>query len=118
MADDIGSALNSLKSLLGDNAEEKIQAVLSTLSSNDNQESDTAAELADTASYPSVGGDTAQSMMKIKNIIEDMSRPSDARSNLLMSLKPYMRDSRKQSIDNALKILSLAKLSGIFKNKL
>ena len=110
MADDMSSALNSIKSLLGDNADEKIQSVVNSLSANTES---------DNVETPNVlNDDSMQYIMKMKGILDEMRHSNDARSNLLMSLKPYMRDSRKQSIDNALRLLSISKLSGVFKGKL
>ena len=46
-------------------------------------------------------------MMKMKNIIEKMNNSSDPRSNLLQSLKPYLRNEKKDKLDQYSKILSL-----------
>lgn len=113
VADDINSALNSIKSLLGDNADEKIRSVMDSLSGNTTTDENEFSPVKDDI----LGDDNMQYILKMKGIIDEMSHANDARSNLLMSLKPYMRDNRKQSIDNALKILSLTKLSGLFKGK-
>lgn len=114
MAEDMNSALNVIKGLLGDNADEKIQSVVNSLSENtaDNGISvDNAAQSADLT-----GDDNMQYILRMKGLLDEMSHTNDARSNLLLSLKPYMRESRKQGIDNALKLLSLTKVSALFKN--
>lgn len=49
-------------------------------------------------------------ILKIKNIVEALNKKDDARSNLLYSLKPYLRESRKQKVDQ---YVNLFKLSGI-----
>lgn len=41
---------------------------------------------------------------------------NDPRSNLLNSLKPYMRDSKKSKIDNYINLMNMSKLAEIFKN--
>ncbi len=51
-------------------------------------------------------------ILKIKNIIEAFNKKDDAKSNLLYSLKPYLRESRQKKIDQ---YINLFKLSGIAK---
>ncbi len=51
-------------------------------------------------------------ILKIKNIIEAFNKKDDAKSNLLYSLKPYLRESRQKKIDQ---YINLFKLSGITK---
>jgi len=94
--------MDTLKGILGDNAGEKIQNVLGGLQG----------ESAETG-LADFSGDELTS--QIRNIVGQMSSANDRRSNLLLSLKPYMRSERQKSIDNAIKILNLTKLSGLFK---
>ena len=110
MSDDI---LNTLKGMLGDNAEEKIQSVLSSLSGNSAPSSEN--EIATPSVSPSINTDTLESFSKIKEIIDDFGRANDSRSNLLLSLKPYMRSERQKSIDDAIRLLNISKFSGLFK---
>lgn len=119
MSDDI---MSTLKGILGDDAEEKIQSVLSSL--NSSQGSADALEtfkadsdnLPQNPSTPSLQNlEALQYIGKLQGIVSEMGRANDARSTLLMSLKPYMRDKRQKSIDNAIKLLNISKISGLFK---
>ena len=115
MADN--SALNTLKSLLGDDAEQKIQAVMSSLSSgsekNDSGESVTAVNIQSPVPVDTQG---IEQILKIKEIINEIgSSGNDSRANLLLSLKPFLRQSRRQSVDSAVRLLNLTKLSGLIK---
>ena len=112
------SATNTIKNLLGDNAEDKIKAALGTLSGMSNSQPEQTNE--DTQinlpAAPVMNDMTADSIMQIKSIVENITNSTnDSRANLLMSLKPYMRTSRQGSIDTAIRILNLTKLGGIFK---
>ncbi len=121
--------LNSLKGMLGDNADEKINAVMNMLKSGGDQPQQEVIKPDDDIiitdnknSSPSAGNQslplTAEGIEylgKIKHIVDELGSANDQRSNLLMSLRPYMRDERKRSIDNAVKILNLSRLSGLFK---
>lgn len=112
------SAMDTLKGLLGDNADEKIKSVLSSLSSetggNDyNASTENQAIIKQT---PAIDSSSLESIAQIKNIVENLTSSSnDSRASLLLSLKPYMRSSRQSSIDTAIKILNISKLSGLFK---
>ncbi len=91
--------MDTLKGLLGDDASDKIKNVMSQFSGS---EQDTAEE----NNY----------LLEMKDLIERLSSSrSDPRANLLLSLRPYMRSNRKKSIDGAVKLLNLSKLSGLMK---
>ena len=53
-------------------------------------------------------------MMKMKSIMEKMNRTSDPRSNLLQSLKPYLRDEKKSKLDQYANLLNMANLMELF----
>ncbi|MBQ3414066.1 MAG: hypothetical protein IJH39_01685 [Clostridia bacterium] len=55
-------------------------------------------------------------IMKMKSIIEQMNNSNDARSNLLQSLKPYMRESKKEKIDQYANLLKMANVAELMKN--
>ena len=146
--------MDTLKSILGDNAEDTIQSVMNSLSGgggpsgggdNGNGGPDLSALLSslggaggngDGASGngtgasgngtgPSGGGQSPLSnidpeslsyLMQMRDIMSKITDGhSDSRSNLLMSLKPYMRDTRKRSIDSAVRLLNISKLAGLFR---
>jgi len=111
MADDM---MSTLKGLLGDNAEEKIRSVLSALGNNTPEDSSPEPQLPEDSPV-SLNSDALESVGKLKSIIDDIGKPNDTRSNLLMSLRPYMRNERQKSIDSAIKLLNLSKISGLFR---
>lgn len=88
----MADAMDTLKNLLGDGADEKIKNVMNSFSDMND-------------------GDSAD-LMQIRDMINNLGRNgSDPRSNLLMSLRPYMRESRQHSIDSAVKLLNITKLT-------
>ena len=49
-------------------------------------------------------------MIKMKSIIDNMNKgQNDPRSNLLNSLKPYLKPSRKEKVDQYIKIFNMGK---------
>lgn len=112
------STMDTLKGLLGENADEKIKSVLSSLSQDTNS-GDFGTPNQDQPiirNTSTIDTTSIESIAQIKNIVENLTNSSnDSRSSLLLSLKPYMRSSRQSSIDTAIKILNISKLSGLFK---
>lgn len=55
-------------------------------------------------------------IMKMKSIMENMNNKNDPRANLLYSLKPYLRDSKKDKLDQYVNLLNVSKMAE-FMNK-
>lgn len=92
--------METLKGILGDDAEDKIKNVMNSLSGEDTEDN------------------SLEYIMQMRDIMSKLANDRhDPRSNLLMSLKPYMRMSRQKSIDNAVRLLNLTKLTGIMSKK-
>lgn len=95
--------IETLKGILGDNAEEKIGNVMEMLNSSENDG----------------GTPNVDLIQQAQGLMQQLSASgNDNRSRLLMSLKPYMRENRRHSIDSAVKLLNLTKLSHLFKGVL
>lgn len=96
----MADAMEALKGILGDDAEDKIKNVMNSLSGGD------------------TGDENLEYAMQLRDIMSKLANDRhDPRSNLLMSLKPYMRTSRRKSIDNAVRLLSLTRLTGLMRKK-
>lgn len=52
-------------------------------------------------------------IMKMKSIMENMNNKNDPRANLLYSLKPYLRDSKKEKLDQYVNMLNVSKIAEI-----
>ena len=55
-------------------------------------------------------------LSSIQNIVSSMNDGSDSRINLLNALKPYMRKSRADNMDMAIRIIKLTKLTSLLKD--
>ncbi len=56
-------------------------------------------------------------IMKMSSVINKMKdNKNDPRANLLNSLKPYLRDSKKGQLDNYMNLLNVAKIAEIMKD--
>ncbi len=53
-------------------------------------------------------------IMRMKTIIDKMNAKDDPRSNLLQSLKPYLKDSRKSKVDQYIQLMNMSKVMDVF----
>lgn len=55
-------------------------------------------------------------ILKMKSVMEKMNSKNDPRANLLYSLKPYLREERKDKLDQYANLLNVAKIADLLKN--
>lgn len=55
-------------------------------------------------------------ILKMKSVMEKMNNKNDPRSNLLYSLKPYLREGKKEKLDQYANLLNVAKIAELLKN--
>lgn len=55
-------------------------------------------------------------LLKMKTIMEKMNSKDNPRSNLLLSLKPYLKESRKNKVDQYINLLNMGNLMDLFGN--
>lgn len=55
-----------------------------------------------------------ETIMKFKSIMDKMNSKDDPRSKLLISLKPYLKESRKNKVDQYIQFLNMSKIIDIF----
>jgi hypothetical protein len=55
-------------------------------------------------------------ILKMKSVMEKLNTSNDPRSNLLQSLKPYLREEKRGKVDQYANLLNVAKIADIFKD--
>lgn len=55
-------------------------------------------------------------ILKMKSVMEKLNQSNDPRSNLLYSLKPYLREEKKGKLDQYANLMNIAKIADIFKD--
>ena len=55
-------------------------------------------------------------ILKMKSVMENMNNKNDPRSNLLNSIKPYLRDTKKEKLDQYVNLLYFSKIAEMFNN--
>lgn len=92
------------------NIPDEMKNILSSLSNNTGEEN----REKKTEDKDSLGVDF-ETIMKMKTIMEKMKgNGDDPRAKLLLSLKPYLKDSRKDKIDQYIKLFGMSKVMEIF----
>ena len=104
MSDDMSDIMSKLSCMLKNNEfPDDIKNMMNNFSNSNSQNSNSSDT--DTSS---IDFDT---ILKMKNIVDSMNKQkNDPRANLLKSLKPYLRESRKSKVDQYIKIFSMGKV--------
>lgn len=96
------------------NIPDEMKSILSSLSKGSEGDNTNAESSRETVSdeAPQIDFET---IMKMKKVMEAMnSNKNDPRANLLLSLKPYLKDSRKEKIDQYIKLFGMSKAVEMF----
>ena len=92
----------------------KVNDLLSSLKSTDKSSSSNDSSSSESTSDNNIDINT---MLKIKEMMDKInSSHNDKRSNLLLALKPYLRESRQTKLDQYMKLLNMAPLLEMFIN--
>ncbi len=55
-------------------------------------------------------------VLKMKSVMDNLNNKDDPRSNLLYSLKPYLREEKRGKVDQYANLLNVAKIADLFKD--
>ena len=115
--EDMSDLFNKFSNMVNEgNIPDEMKNILSSLSSNGssgNANSNGSSSSSSNSSNPSIDFET---LMKMKSIMEKMNNNNDPRANLLLSLKPYLNESRKEKIDQYIKLFGMSKVLEMFNN--
>lgn len=84
-----------------------IKMLGSNNNSSDNEESD------NSNSTPNIDIET---ILKFKTIFDKMNSKDDPRAKLLRALKPYLKDSRKEKVEQYIQFFNISKVIDLFGN--
>lgn len=119
MNDDMSDLITKIKDMLGSDSNNNLQNIINNVSFNkDNNNSSDANSTNASSSVDSSDNLNIdfETIMKMKSIMEAMnSKKNDPRAKLLMSLKPYLKDSRKQKLDQYIQLLNMSNVFELFK---
>lgn len=103
----------NLSNMLGNTENsDNIKNIISNFTSNNNSNNDNSSSDTNNFDFSNIDMET---IMKVKNIMSKMnSKKDDPRSNLLLSLKPYLKPSRKEKLDQYMKFMNLSSMIEVF----
>ena len=116
MDEDINNVFQKINSIMSDkNNSDSLKNILDKLASSSNNSTQTNNDTSEQKSNSDCNNSTEipefdiNTIIKIKSIIDAMNNTkNDKRTNLLLSLKPYLKDSKKEKIDQYIKFLKIA----------
>lgn len=110
--EDMSELFSKFSSMINEgNIPDEMKNILSSISSNSSD--DNHSEDSSNNSNPSIDFET---ILKMKSMMEKLNNNNDPRANLLLSLKPYLKDSRKDKIDQYIKLFGMSNVLELFNN--
>lgn len=106
MNDDLSSLFKKLNINKDSISPEMINNLKNMLNNNDNNKNE--------KSDSTTNNIDLETIMKMKSIIDKMNVKDDPRSNLLLSLKPYLNESRKDKLDQYVQLMNLSRIVDVF----
>ena len=107
---DLNSLLNTLNN--SNKSSEQSQNNNNNSSNGYNNKSNTSNNKANSSFDPS--SIDIETLLKLKKAFDSINSMDDSRSHLLLSLKPFLKSSRKDKVDQYIKILNMTKLINLF----
>ena len=118
MNEDMSNLMEQINNMMKNNQiPDDIKNIINSMSQNSSNSGNTDSQVKDTSSsentssYSSMPEFDMAKIMKLKRVMESMkSSSNDPRANLLKSLKPYLKDSRKEKVDQYIQIFGMGKV--------
>ena len=133
MAEDLSSIFNNVKKMVDSgNIPEELKEMLNNFNKDKSSPAPESSSLPDLSSLLNSSNNKSNNtesensnnfnidintILKMKSIIEAINTKDDPRANLLYSLKPYLRESRKSKLDQYVNLLNMTKIAEIMKNE-
>lgn len=129
MSDDMSEMINNVKKMVDSgNIPDNLKEIIGNLNSSNNNNissNDISSMLSSMLNSNNSNSNShnndfnidMNTILKMKSIIETMNKKDDPRANLLYSLKPYLRDSKKDKLDQYVNLLNMSKLADIMKKE-
>ena len=105
---DMSNMMNQINDMLKNNEiPSDLKNIIDSFKNSSNNDSSNTGTSKNENSTPDIDMGT---ILKLKQVMDSMnSNKDDPRTNLLLSLKPYLKDSRKQKVDQYIKLFGLGK---------
>lgn len=117
MSEDLSDLINNVKNMVDSgNIPDNVKSIINNLNNS--------AEVTDISnsgsSYKNKNSTNLNldmdTILKLKNVMDNINQTNDPRANLLNSLKPYLRDSKRDKLDQYVNLLNISKIAEIMNN--
>ena len=88
----------------------------STNNTSNNQNSNNSQNTYNSSKNSSSNNIDMNTILKMKSVMEKMNNSNDPRSNLLYSLKPYLRETKQEKLDQYVNLLKVSQIAEVLKN--
>lgn len=118
MNEDMSNLMEQINNMMKNNQiPDDIKNIINSMSQNSSNSGTEDSKNKDTSSSENSSSDSSMpefdmaTIMKLKRVMESMkSSSNDPRANLLKSLKPYLKESRKEKVDQYIQIFGMGKV--------
>jgi len=124
MNEDMSEIVNKLGSMLNNNEDnsdnnsgspsispEMISGMLEMLNSKNSENDEDTNRSTENSSIPNIDFET---ILKFKNAFDKMNSKDDPRSKLLLALKPYLKETRQEKVEQYIQLFNMSKIIDIF----
>jgi len=110
----VADMMSTLRGILGDGADEKIKNAMDILSSGgiSSEKTESKPDI-NSGNGINLTPESLEMISQIKGMFDRISTTNDSRSELLRSLRPFVRSERQKSIDKAIRLINIGRFSGI-----
>lgn len=113
---DISGAISQISPEMISTFSKMLSNSQSSSNSNSNSNSNSSSQNNNTSSNFDFSGIDMNTILKMKSVMDKMNNSNDPRSNLLSSLKPYLRNSKREKLDQYSNLLKMANIAELMKN--
>lgn len=117
--EEMSELFNKFSNMINEgNIPDEMKNILSSISSNNTHNTDSSESTSNSFNSQNSANSSIdfETIMKMKSIMDKMNSNNDPRANLLLSLKPYLKESRKEKIDQYIKLFGMSKVMEMFNN--
>ena len=121
MSEDLSDLMENFKKIIDNGSvPENLKEILNNISISNNSSvnmDETSEATSNNTVKSSFNNIDINTILKMKTVIDSINNNDDPRSNLLYSLKPYLRKSKKNKLDQYINILNITKIAELINNK-
>ena len=113
--EDMSDLLKQFSSMVeNDQIPDNLKEIIGQMNNKNNSKEQSSEGVSSSSSFSVFDGIDINTIMKMKSIMEKMNSKDDPRANLLLSLKPYLKDSRKAKVEQYIQFLNMSKIMESF----